>query len=192
MKLYLSPGACSMSCHIAFEEGKIKFESCLGQWEEVKRLNPQGAVPVLVMNDGKVLTQNVAILTCAAIEAPQLMPRAGTWDYLEAMKWLAWTNSDLHPAFGPLFNDQVTPEARTQAVAGVTELLAQAEKHMEGKSFLAGNQFTIADCLFFAIYGWTKSIQLSTTQFPNLNAYVARISERPAVQTVMKREGLLG
>ena len=192
MKLYLSPGACSMSCHIAFEEAKLKFEPVLGNWEEVALLNPQGAVPTLVMNDGKVLTQNVAILTCASIEAPQLMPRQGTWDYLEAVKWLAWTNSDLHPAFSPLFADDISPEARTVATAEVTELLSVADKHMAGKDFFAGNQFTIADCLFFTVYGWTKSLKMPTAQFSNLNAYAARIAERPAVQAVMKKEGLLG
>lgn len=191
MKLYVGPGACSMSCHIAFEEAHLKFEPMIGKWEEVAQLNPMGAVPVLVMNDGKVVTQNVAILTYAATQAPQLLPKPGTFEHAEAYQWLAWTSSDLHPTFGPLFNDKLPETERKEGEAQIQTLLEIAEKHLTGKNFLAGNQFTIADALFFTVYSWTKALGIPNDKFRSLNAYAARIAERPAVHTVMKREGLL-
>ncbi len=190
MKLYLSPGACSMSCHIAFEEAKFKFEPKIGDWEMVEKLNPQGAVPILVLEDGKSISQNVAILTYAYDKAPQLMPKAGSDDYYEACQWLSWTSSDLHPTFADLFNDKFPEEARKESIANVHKLLAQVEKHMDGKTFLAGEQFTVADCLFFTVYGWTKRLEIPTDKYTNLNNYSDRITERPAVKTVMQREGL--
>lgn len=191
MKLYLSPGACSMSCHIAFEESHLKFEPVLGDWDAVTKLNPQGAVPVLALDDGRVVTQNVAILTYAASQNHQLLPKPGTYEYAQAYQWLAWTSSDLHPTFSPLFSDDISDEERKESEQEVHRLLAQAEAHLAKNTFLAGNQFTIADALFFTVYGWTKGLEIPTGNYPSLNAYSARIAERPAVQSVLKREGLV-
>lgn len=191
MQLFLSPGACAMSCHIAFEEARLKFEPMISQWDEVARLNPQGAVPVLVLDDREVLTQNVAILTYAAGLAPQLLPKHGTFEYVQAYQWLSWTASDLHPAFSPLFDDELPAADRAESEAEVHELLAQADKHLTGKTFLAGDQFTIADCYLFTVYGWARKLKLPTDAYAALNSYAGRIAERPAVQTVLKREGLI-
>jgi glutathione S-transferase len=193
MKLYVSPGACSMSCHIAFEEAHLKFEPMISKWEEVAKLNPQHAVPVLVLDDGKVLTQNVAILTYAADSAPTtgLLPKVGTYERAQAYQWLSWVASDLHPTFGPLFDDALPEADRKESEAAVHKLLAQADQYLAGKTFLAGSQFTIADAYFFTVYGWTKPLKLSTENYRNLNSYAGRIAERPAVQSVLKREGLI-
>jgi glutathione S-transferase len=193
MKLYVSPGACSMSCHIAFEEAKLKFEPMISKWDEVAQLNPQGAVPVLVMDDGQVLTQNVGILTYAADSAPNsgLLPKVGTFERAQAYKWLSWVASDLHPTFGPLFDDSLSEDSRKESVAEVQVLLEQADKHLAGKTYLVGDQFTAADAYLFVVYGWTKNLNVPTDKYRNLNSYASRIVERPAVQTVMKREGLI-
>jgi glutathione S-transferase len=197
MKLYVSPGACSMSCHIAFEESGLAFEPQIatddGVWQNIAQLNPQGAVPVLVMDDGKVLTQNIAILNFVAEKAPQagLLPKAGTLERAQAFQWLSWVASDLHPAFGPLFNPSMTDEARQAQVSKVETLLSQAERHMEGRSYVAGDQFSVADAYLFTVYGWAGHLKISTSGYRNMNAFAARIAERPAVHAVMKREGLL-
>ncbi len=191
MKLLLSPGACSMSCHIAFEEAGLKFEPVLGNWEEILKLNPQAAVPVLVLNDGKVLTQNIAILTYAAAQAPELLPRHGTFEYAQAYQWLAWTSSDLHPTIGQLFSDEISEDDRKEVVGDVQRLFSQAEAHLAKHTYLAGNQFSVADALFFTVYSWSKSLKVPTDRYRSLNEYAARISERPSVQIVMKREGLI-
>jgi glutathione S-transferase len=190
MKLYVSPGACSMSCHIAFEEAQLKFEPMISKRDEVAKYNPQGAVPVLVMDDGKVLTQNIAILTYAAQQAPQanLFPKAGTWEYVQAYQWLSWVASDLHPTIGALFDKSLSAEDRAYSLTATQELLAQADKHLEGKTFLVGEQFTAADAYLYAVYGWCEGLKVPNEGYRNLNAYSARITERPAVQTVLKRE----
>jgi glutathione S-transferase len=192
MKLYVSPGACSMSCHIAFEEAKLPFEAMVSKKDEVAKLNPQGAVPVLVLDDGKVLTQNIAILTYAAAQAPQanLLPKTGTWEFYQAYQWLSWVASDLHPTIGELYDKSISDEDRAYYVGATHELLEQAEAHMNGKTYLAGEQFTVADMYFFAVYGWTRFLNVPNEKYRNLNAYAARIAERPAVQAVFKREGL--
>ncbi len=193
MKLFVSPGACSMSCHIAFEEAGLKFDAVISNEAEVNKLNPLHAVPVLQFNDGKVLTQNIAILTYAANtpEGSKLLPKPGTFEFAKAYQWLSFVASDLHPSFSPLWDDSITPEARTEAVTDVCEYLAYADKELANKSFIAGNEFTIADAYLFTVYSWTKFVKIDTAPFANLNAYSTRIYQRPAVQKVMAREGLL-
>jgi glutathione S-transferase len=193
MKLYVSPGACSMSCHIAFEEAKLPFEAMISQTEEVQKLNPMGAVPTLVMNDGKVLTQNIAILTYAANQptGTHLLPKAGTFEYAKAYQWLSFVASDLHPSFSPLFNPATPEEQRKAAVERVIDLFNIADAALKDSKYIAGNEFTIADAYLFTVYGWSAHVKLDTSSFTHLNAFKARVFERPAVQAVMKREGLL-
>ncbi|MGZ3688478.1 MAG: glutathione binding-like protein [Bdellovibrionota bacterium] len=189
--LHVSPGACSMSCHIAFEEAKLPVDVQIGQWEVIRKLNPQGAVPVLETEDGKILTQNIGILTYIAQRAPQLLPKAGSFEYAQAYQWLSWVASDLHPAYGPLFNDELPEERVKQQTERVHGLLKAANAYLAGKRFLVGDQFTAADALFFTVYSWSKVLEIETKDYENLNAYARSIAVRPAVQTVMKREGLI-
>ncbi len=193
MKLYVAPGACSMSCHIVFEEAKIKFEPMISKWEEVNRINPMGAVPVLQFDDGKFVTQNVAIMSHAAYLAPQsnLMPKPGTEENTQAYMWLSWVASDVHPAFHPLFNDKLPEADRKKAADHVIELLTIAEHHLGTHDFLVSDHFTCPDAYLFTVFNWTRILKLPTENLRHLNAYWGRIAERPAVQTVMKREGLI-
>ena len=193
MTLYVSPCACSMSCHIAFEEAKLKFEPMISKWDEVKKFNPQGAVPVLQLDDGKILTQNLAILTYAADLSPasDLLPKVGTFERAETYKWASFVASDLHPAFSPLFGEDTPENERKESVDYIYGLLDIAEAHLTGKTYLAAEHFTIADAYMFTVYNWTRGLKIPTDKYRNLNAYAGRIAERPAVQAVMKREGLL-
>lgn len=193
MKLFLSPGACAMSCHIAFEEAGLKFEPMISKWEELAKLNPQGQVPVLQLDDGKVLTQNIAILTFVGDSAPSsgLLPKPGTIERAQVYQWLSFVASELHNAFGPLFSDD-TPEAqRKEAEEEIHSLLKIANQHMAGRQYLVGDHFTVADSYFFVVYGWTRMMEIPTDSYPNLNSHAARVAERPAVQRAMKREGLV-
>lgn len=193
MKLYVSPGACSMSCHIAFEEAKLPFEAQISQADAVQKLNPMGAVPVLVTDDGKTLTQNIAILTYAANQpsGAHLLPKAGTFAYFKAYQWLSFVASDLHPAFSPLFNPALDETQRKATTDRVLELLTIADAALKDSKFITGDEFTIADAYLFTVYGWANYHKIDTSGFANLNAFKGRVFERPAVQTVMKREGLL-
>lgn len=198
MKLFVSPGACSMSCHIAFEEAGLPVEVVVAKdeatWKKIGEMNPQGAVPILVMNDGKILTQNIAILNFVAESAAQanLLPKLGSMDRAYAFQWLSWVASDLHPAFGPLFNPQLGEDARKAQIEKVQKLLAQVDRHMEGRQFVVGDHFTIADAYLFTVYGWTGFQKIPTDQYRNMTDYCSRMAMRPGVQAAMKREGLKG
>lgn len=192
MKLYLSPGACSMSCHIAFEEAGQQFEPMISRKDEVEKLNPMGAVPVLVLDNGTVLTQNIAILTHVAELKPAsgLLPAMGSIERAQTYQWLSFVASDLHPAFGPFFG-KLSDSERAESVEEVGTLLKIVERHLADKPFLIGQQFTAADAYLFVVYGWSKHVKIPTDAYPNLNAHSARVFERPAVQRAMKREGLI-
>lgn len=199
MKLYGLPGACSMSCHIAFEESRIPFEPVIGSysdqafWAQLKKLNPQQVVPVLQMDDGQVLTQNIAILNYIAERAPQaeLLPAVGTWERAQTFQWLSWVASDLHKAMGPLFNEESPESVKNAALESVTSLLTQVNLHLNGKKYLAGERFSVADIYLFTVYGWTRVLKIPTHEYSHLNSFAARVAERSAVRTVLKREGLL-
>jgi glutathione S-transferase len=187
-----------MSCHIAFEEAGIPVEVTVAKddaaWKKIGEMNPQGAVPILVMNDGKILTQNIAILNFVAESKPEanLLPKMGTMDRAYAFQWLSWVASDLHPTFGPLFNPQIAPEARKAQIEKLEKLLIQADRHMEGRQFVAGDHFTIADAYLFTVFGWTSFLKVPTEQYRNMTDYCSRMAKRPGVQAAMKREGLIG
>lgn len=197
MKLYLSPGACSMSCHIAFEEAGIKFEPILTS-DEIKKLNPMHAVPVLQFeaNDpfpGQVLTQNIAILSYAASTpgGAKLLAKPGTLEHARTYQWLSFVAADLHPSFSPLWREGLPEADRKNQVQIIGELLEIVEKQLGESKFIAGNDFSIADAYLFTVYGWCPYVKIDTSAYKNLNAYSARVFERPAVQAVMKREELI-
>jgi glutathione S-transferase len=197
MKLYVSPGACSMSCHIAFEEAGIPVEVQVAKdeaaWKRIGELNPQGAVPILVMNDGKILTQNIAILNFVAENAPQagLLPAVGSLDRAYAFQWLSFVASDLHPAFGPFFNPALPEEARKAQMEKLDKLLTLVDQHMAGREFVAGSQFSVADAYLFTVFGWTSFLKIPTEKYTNMTAYCGRIAKRPGVIAAMKREGII-
>lgn len=198
MKLHFAPGASSLSCHIALEESRLAYQTgrCEFEddstWSTVEKLSVQGAIPVLELDDGKVLTQSLAILLHVAEKAPQaaLLPAAGTFERAQAYQWLFWAATDLGKAISPLFFDSTSKEKREEATQEVNTLLKQVDTYLANRQYLAGNAFSIADAHLFAVYGWTKWVKLPTENFRNLNAYCGRLFERPAFQKVMKAEGL--
>ena len=199
MKLYFSPGACSMSCHIAlaesglpFEVSKIDLQAGAVNTPEYKRLSPLGVVPVLQLDDGRILLQNLAIITYVADLKPEvkLLPAFGTYERAQAFQWLSFVASDLHPTFAALF----VPDAMTKNPSAVEQanlLLGYAERHLDGRKYLLGEQFSGADAYLYTVFGWAKYVGLPTGDFRNLIAFSSRISERPAVQRVLKAEGLI-
>lgn len=204
MKLYFSPGACCMSCHIALEEAKIPFELVyvdIHSHDEKRKaffnINPTGAVPALELNDKTVLTQNIAILEYIADQKPEsgLIAKAGTVERAEIMKWLSMVAADLHKSFGPLFglkhitsNPEGQADIKKLAFANINKYLTIIDKHLQDKTFLAGEKFTIADCYLFTVYQWAPHVSLPTENYPALNRYSERIANRPTVKAVHERE----
>lgn len=202
MKLYYLPGACSLADHIALEwigqpyEAEAVAREAL-QSPEYLALNPLGSVPCLT--DGSFsLTQNVAILYYLAEKHPEaeLLGGQDAQVKADAMRWLAFCNSDLHEAFVPIFAptrfiDQESAHADLQAKARekILRLLGVANKALEGKDYFVGKR-SVADAYLFVILRWCQGVGIDLADFPNLSALRERMSQDPAVKTAMAQEGL--
>jgi glutathione S-transferase len=208
MKLYYSAGSCSTSCHIALEESGLKHEVVAIDWDQtadpnlklIEKLNPLGTLPVVTFDHGKTLTQNISILTYIADQAPdkKLLPTPGTFERAEAMNWLSFVATDLHKSVGALFavssyspDPAKQTEFRTWALAGANKNLTYLDQNLAGKDYLMGKQFTVADGYAFVVAGWSKWLNIPLDPYSNLRSYLGRVLERPAVQKVLKLEGLI-
>jgi glutathione S-transferase len=201
MKLYYSPGACSLSPHIIASEAelpieliKVDLESKLTETgEDFRQLNPNGYVPLLILDDGNRLTEGPAIVQYLADQAPdkRLIPAAGTFERYKLQQWLNFISTEIHKSFSPLFNP-AAPEAAKQLATNilVTRLETVAEQ-LSSQPFLLGDNFSVADAYLFVTLSWGQYVNIDISRWPALARYADRISERPAVQKAMKEEGLI-
>jgi glutathione S-transferase len=201
MKLYYSPGACSLSPHIALREAGLSFDLVLASTKTKKlqdgsdfyAINSKGSVPVLELDNGERLTEGPAIVQYIADLAPaaNLAPAAGSMARYRLQEWLNYITSELHKGFSPLFNpatpEDYKPVARAALMARFTWINAQ----LEGKQYLMGDQFTVADAYLFVVSNWGQYVVVDISGFEHLVAFRARVAARPAVQEAMKAEGLL-
>lgn len=203
MKLYYSPGACSMADHIALEWIGKPYEAVRVTREdrykpEYLAINPAGAVPALD-HDGWVLTQNAAILNYLA----DLHPEAGLGgdgsakSRAEVNKWLSFANSDVHPAFHPIFGSTAYLEdaalidrTKEAARAKVRKLYERADEQLKSRDWIAGDTRSIADPYLYVTYRWARSTGVDLSGLDHLAAFAARVEADPAVQKVLKDEGL--
>jgi glutathione S-transferase len=201
MKLYIKPGACSMASHIILAEigGDFAVEvvdTAAGETAggaNFREINPKGKVPALEV-DGEVLTEGPAILQFLGDRAAndRLAPVGGTMARARVNELLNFTGTELHIAFGPLFNPAATDaqkEAARQAVA--TKLHWLEDRLADGRAYLTGPDFTIADAYAFVVTNWANFTGIALSRWPNLNAFVARVADRPSVQRVARAEGLV-
>lgn len=201
MKLYYSPGACSLSPHIVLHEAGLPFEPVLAPTKTKKlpdgtdfnTINTKGYVPTLELDDGQRLTEGPAIVQYIAdrVPASKLAPAFGTMERYRLMEWLNFITSELHKGFSPLFNPAMPEEAKAMAKAKLGERLAWVDGQLAGKQYLMGNDFTVADAYLFTVAGWGKYVGVDISHLANLGAYLGRVASRPAVQAAMKAEGLL-
>lgn len=199
MKLYLMPGACSLTEHIALEWIGADYETQAMSHEELKspeylKLNPQGSVPCLVDGDF-VLSQNLAILFYLDESYPQahLFGGSDKRSRATAMRWLAFCNSDLHKAFGPLFAPAAfggeSQALQDAARAQVNQLLAIAEAELSAHDHLGGER-SVADAYFFVILRWAQGLQLEGAQLPHVKKFFARMMQDAGVKKALQAEGL--
>lgn len=200
MKLYASPGACSLAPHIAliaaglpftFERVSLKTKAIAGGGD-FREINPKGSVPALQLDDGKVLTEAAVLLQYIADQAPgaNLAPAYGSFERYQVMEWLNFIATDLHKRFTPIFTPGCTEEGRTAAWAALARPLDYLAGKLDGGEFLMGSQFTIADAYLFTVLNWALFAKFSLTDWPALQAYQARVGAIPAVQEAMRAEGL--
>ena len=201
MKLYYSPGACSLSPHIALREAGLSFDLALASTKTKKladgsdflAINPKGQVPALQLDNGEVLTEGPAIVQYIADQAPAsgLAPAAGTLARYRVMEWLNFITSELHKSFTPLFTPGTSEEAKAPVKAKLMERLSWVDTQLAGKAYLTGETFTVADGYLFTVTNWANFVGMDISGLPNLAAFMGRVAARPKVQEALKAEGLL-
>ena len=201
MKLYYSPGACSLSPHIVLHEAGIPFQAILASTKTHKladgtdyyTINPNGYVPLLELDNGERLSEGPAIVQYIADQAPAsgLAPAAGSMARYRLQEWLNFITSELHKSFSPLFNPAMPEEAKALYRTKLQDRFKYVDQQLEGKSYLMGDSFTVADAYLFTVAGWGKYVGVDTSGLARLSAYMGRVAARPAVQAALKAEGLL-
>ncbi len=201
MKLYYSPGACSLADHIALEWIGKPYEAERVSKQQRKspeflKINPAGAVPALQDGDW-VLTQNAAILNFLADSFPEsrLGGDGSPKSRAEVNKWLSFASSDVHPTFHPLFGmtaylgDEGAEKTKASAKTKLRGLFECADQQLAGKDWLTGSR-SIADPYLYVVSRWAKSSGVDLSGLPNLERFVKNIEADAGVQKVLKAEGL--
>lgn len=201
MKLYYSPGACSLSPHIVLEESGLSYEAILASTKSHKlqdgtdfySINPLGYVPFLVLDDGQTLREGPAIVQYLADQVPdkKLIPAAGTMARYRVLEWLTFIGTELHKGFAPLFNPNTPAEYKNTVQAQLRKRFEWVDQELAGKDYLAGPDFSVADAYLFTVSNWTQMVGPDLGDLSHLQAFRRRMAGRPAVQAAMRAEGLL-
>ncbi|QJR15875.1 glutathione transferase GstA [Usitatibacter palustris] len=200
MKLYFSPGACSLSPHIVARELGIEIDldktdtktKRTAAGDDFLAINPKGYVPALQLDDGSVLTEGPAIVQYLADSKPGagLAPANGTIERYRLQEMLGYINSEIHKSYSPLFYDATPAETRTERLAYLKKRYALIEQRLAGREYLF-DRFSVADAYLFVVTNWARGVKLDLSEFPNLLEFQKRVAARPAVQAAMKAEGLV-
>lgn len=201
MKLYYSPGACSLSPHVVVLEAGLTCELIrastkthqLDDGTDFYSINPLGYVPFLVLDDGQTLREGPVIVQYLADQVPEkkLLPAVGSMERYRVLEWLNFIGTELHKSFGLLFKPDTPEDYKPNVRQALRGRFEWVEQQLAGKPYLLGEQFTVADAYLFTVARWSKFVDLDLTDLPHLQAYLGRVASRPAVQAAMRAEGLL-
>ena len=201
MKLYYSPGACSLSVHSILREAGLAFEPVkaptkthkLEDGTDYYTINPLGYVPMLELDDGTRLREGPAIVQYIADQAPNknLAPANGTLPRYRLQEWLTFIGTEIHKTFSPLFNSAVPEDAKKIFRDKLAQRYQWVNGQLEGKDYLMGEHFSVADAYFFTVTRWTKPMNIDLSGLPHVQAHHERVGARPAVQEALRVEGLL-
>jgi glutathione S-transferase len=201
MKLYYSPGACSLSPHIALEEAGLTYEAIaaptkthkLADGTDYYTINPLGYVPLLVLDDGRQLREGPAIVQYIADQAPakSLAPANGTFERAKLQEWLNYIGTELHKGFSPLFNPATPADYKTAVIARLQDRLKFTDGLLANGTYVMGDTFSVADGYLFTVTNWAPLVGVDLSGYANLLAFRARVAARPAVVAAMKAEGLI-
>ncbi len=202
MKLYYSPGACSLAPHIVLNEAGYAYEvekvdlatKKTATGGDFLAINPKGYVPAIALDDGQLLTELQVLLRYLADQKPQsnLMPKPGTMERYRVEEWMNYIATELHKGYSPLFRPNTPEEYKTIARENLAKRLALLDKALASKQYLMGNAFTAADAYAFTILRWSPFTKVNLSPYANIKAFMARMEARPKVQQTLKEEGLLG
>jgi glutathione S-transferase len=200
MKLYFSPGACSLAVHIVLRETGAPFELVKVDTGAHKTtdgadfygVNPKGQVPVLELDGGERMTEGpiLAQYICDRAGRLDLMPAAGSMARYRVLEWQNYITSELHKSFTPLFGSTFDAQAKATHSAQVRKKLGWVSTRLSGSQYLTGETFTAADAYLFTVSRWTQFVHIDISDLSPLNRYLDRVASRPAVQAAMKAEGL--
>ncbi|WP_075181706.1 glutathione transferase GstA [Pantoea sp. 1.19] len=200
MKLYASPGLCSLSPHIVLREAGLDFTLVMvdiqtkktERGEDYRRINPKGQVPALLLDDGTVLTEGTAIVQYLADRKPdrQLLAPVNTPCRYQTLAWLNYIATELHKSFTPLYRPETPETLKALVRQQLADKFRWVDAQLGGKSWLMGMHFSIADAYLFTVTRWTASLGIDVTALPHLSAWMARVAARPAVQAALSAEGL--
>ena len=201
MKLYYSPGVCSLSPHIVMREAGIPIELNKVNLEskqiegggDYTKINSKGSVPSLEVTAGQYLTEGPAIVQYLADQKPEsgLVPKAGTLERYRVQEWLNYITSEMHKSFSPLFDKSLTAEHKQTWRTKLEKKFDWLTTQLEGKQYLMGEKFTVADAYLFTVLNWTNYVNIDLKRWPALAQYQARVAERPKVREALQAEGLL-
>ena len=201
MKLYYSPGACSLSPHIVLHEAGLPCELVLASIKSHKlqdgtdyyTINPKGSVPLLELDSGERLTEGPAIVQYLADQVPdrKLAPPFGTLARYRLMEWLNFITSELHKSFSVFFMPGIPDEVKNSYRARLRQKLQWVDGQLAGKAYLMGDDFTVADAYLFTVTNWAGYSKVEIDDLANLQAFRQRMQARPSVQAAMKHEGLI-
>jgi len=198
MKLYYSPGACSLSPHIALHEAGLDHELVkvdlrakkLENGDDYLKVNPKGQVPALMLDNGELVTEGPVIVQMIADKAAakNLAPAATSPERYKLQEWLTYINGELHKNIGPLFNPALSDDAKGVFKDRAIGKFKYVDGQLAGKDYLMGKQFTVADGYMFVMLAWADRNKFDLSGLSNLKAYQARVAARPAVQAALKME----
>ena len=201
MKLYYSPGACSLSPHIVAREAGIKVDlqkvntkdKSMEGGGDFWQVNAKGYVPTLELDNGERLTEGPAIVQYLADQKPEsgLAPKAGTMDRYRVQEWLNFLTSEIHKQFSPLFRPNTPEDYKPIAKENLAKRFDFLDKHFAKNDYLMGKTFTVADAYLFVLTNWTKPTNIDLSKWPNLQKYNQRVAARPKVKEAMQAEGLI-
>jgi glutathione S-transferase len=201
MKLYYSPGACSLSPHIVLREAGLPFTLALASTKTHKLadgtdyygINPKGYVPLLELDNGERLSEGPVIVQYVADQVPdrKLAPANGTMPRYRLQEWLNFITSELHKGFSPLFSPTTPEDYKPVIKDRLAGRLKWVNEQLEGRQHLMGDTFTVADAYLFTVANWTQFVGIDISGLANLGAFMDRMRARPAVQEALKAEGLL-
>jgi glutathione S-transferase len=200
MKLYYSPGACSLAPHIAMREAgidvelkKVDLKAKQVDGSDYKQVNGKGYVPAVALADGSVLTECPVILQYIADQNPGagLAPKPGTAERYKLQEMLNFTTSELHKGMGTYFNPALNDGWRQATTDRLSLRLDWLAKHLQGKQYVMGDKFTVADAYVFTILNWAGPSKFDLGKWPVLQEYQKRVAARPKVQEALKAEGLV-
>lgn len=201
MKLYFSPGACSMASHIALQETGLPYEAVQVDLRSKKtagdqdylKINPKGYVPALELDNGQTMSEGVAILQWLADQKPEkkLIPAWGTAERYKAIEWMNYVATEIHKNFSPLYNPQIPDATREICKGNIVKRLGLIEDRLNSQAYLMGENFGVADAYLFTVLSWSPRVGVDLSGFPKTLAYLEKIKGRPSVQSAMKAEGLI-